>query len=147
MIALVERALALNPNFARGWHISGDLRVWAGQPDIAIEHEQISLRLSPRARVGPCYGVIGYAHFIAGRFDEASRNLLLAIQDNPSAPNPYRILAACYAHLGRLDDAHKVVAQLRNITSAVMTEPSDLRKSEHRELFLSGLRLAMGDPV
>src|SRR5271170_1936005 len=44
MMALVERALALNPNFARGWHISGDVRVWAGQPDIAIEHEEVSLR-------------------------------------------------------------------------------------------------------
>ena len=50
MMALVDRALALNPNFARGWHISGFLRLWAGQPDIAIEHLEQSLRLSPRAR-------------------------------------------------------------------------------------------------
>ncbi|HEY3790377.1 MAG TPA: hypothetical protein VGM09_00995 [Bradyrhizobium sp.] len=35
MIALVDRALTLNPNFARGWHIGGLLRVWAGQPDAA----------------------------------------------------------------------------------------------------------------
>src|SRR6516165_2621039 len=34
MTALVDRALALNPNFARGWHVSGVLRTWAGQPDI-----------------------------------------------------------------------------------------------------------------
>src|SRR6266404_1193742 len=34
MVALVDRALALNPSFARGWHISGMLRLWAGQPDI-----------------------------------------------------------------------------------------------------------------
>ena len=52
MMALVDRALALNPNFARGWHVSGVLRMWAGQPDIAIEHVETSLRLSPRARVG-----------------------------------------------------------------------------------------------
>jgi hypothetical protein len=38
MIALVDRSLALNPSFARGWYMSGTLRVWAGQPDIAIEH-------------------------------------------------------------------------------------------------------------
>ena len=52
MMALVDRALALNPSFARGWHISGILRMWAGQPDIAIEHVEAALRLSPRARVG-----------------------------------------------------------------------------------------------
>jgi hypothetical protein len=27
MMALVDRALALNPNFARGWHVSGVLRM------------------------------------------------------------------------------------------------------------------------
>jgi adenylate cyclase len=32
MMALVDRALALNPNYARGWHVSGTLRAWAGQP-------------------------------------------------------------------------------------------------------------------
>ncbi len=52
MMALVDRALVLNPNFARGWYISGVLRNWAGQPDIAIERAEASLRLSPRARVG-----------------------------------------------------------------------------------------------
>ena len=31
MMALVDRALALNPNYARGWHISGTLRAWAGR--------------------------------------------------------------------------------------------------------------------
>jgi hypothetical protein len=47
MMALVDRALTLNPSFARGWSISGTLRNWAGQPDKAIEHVETSLRLSP----------------------------------------------------------------------------------------------------
>jgi tetratricopeptide (TPR) repeat protein len=47
MMALIDRALALNPNFARGWHISGALRIWAGQPEIAIEHLEAAL---PSAR-------------------------------------------------------------------------------------------------
>ena len=52
MIGLVDRALTLNPSFARGWYLSGLLRVWAGQPDLAIEHIETSLRLSPRERMG-----------------------------------------------------------------------------------------------
>jgi adenylate cyclase len=51
-IGLVDRALALNPSFARGWYRSGLLRLWAGQPDVAIEHVETSLRLSPRERMG-----------------------------------------------------------------------------------------------
>jgi TolB-like protein len=52
MIALVDRALAFNPSYARGWHISGFLRLWAGQPDLAIEHGEMALRLSPCAPGG-----------------------------------------------------------------------------------------------
>jgi hypothetical protein len=31
-IRLIDRGLTLNPSFARGWHWSGILRVFAGQP-------------------------------------------------------------------------------------------------------------------
>jgi len=93
MMALVDRALTLNPNFARGWLISGHLRNWVGQHDIAIEHVEAALRLSPRARVGDSLLAIGGAHFFARRFVEAVPKLLLAIQDDPSFPLPYRFLA------------------------------------------------------
>src|SRR5262249_42755277 len=46
MIGLVDRALALNPSYARGWSTSGVLRIWAGQSDLAIEHIETALRLS-----------------------------------------------------------------------------------------------------
>ncbi len=146
MMALVDRALAFNPSFARGWHVSSALRLWAGYPDIAIEHAEASLRLSPRARVGPALVTIGAAHLFSRRYDEAVPKLLLAIQEDPSFPEPYRILAACYAHMGRLDDAREIVERLRAITPAVIPavigDASVLRNAEHRELYLSGLRLA-----
>jgi TolB-like protein/class 3 adenylate cyclase len=145
MMALADRALALNPNYARGWHISGVLRINAGQLDIGIEHVEAALRLSPRARIGDSLMVIGQAHFLARRFDEAVPKLRLGIQENPSYPLPYRLLAACYAHMGRLDDARSAVARLRAITSVVIPDASHLRNPEHRELFLSGLRLAAGE--
>jgi pentatricopeptide repeat protein len=55
------------------------------------------------------------------------------------------ILVACYAHMGRLDDAREIVARLRAITSLVIRDASYLRNAEHRELLLSGLCLAAGD--
>jgi adenylate cyclase len=89
--------------------------------------------------------MIGAAHLVARRFDEAVPKLLLAINEDPRAPQPYRYLAACYAHMGRLDDAREIVARLRTITSVVISDASYLRNPEHRELFLSGLRLAAGE--
>jgi adenylate cyclase len=145
MTALVDRALALNPNFARGWHISGILRNWAGHPDLAIEHVEAALRFSPRARIGTSLATTGGAHFFSKRFDEAVPKLLLAIQEDQSFPDPYRILAACYAHMGRLDDARGIVKRLRAIPSVVMPDASFRWKAEDRELFLSGLRLAAAE--
>jgi adenylate cyclase len=145
MTALVDRALALNPSFARGWFISGNLRLWAGQPDVAIEHVDASLRLSPRARVGPWPSTIGLAHCLSRRFDEAVAKLLLAIQEDPSHAPSYRHLAACYAHMGRLDEAREIVERLRAISSVVIPDASYLRNPEQRELFLSGLRRAAGE--
>ena len=147
MIGLIDRALALNPSFARGWSASGTLRVWAGQHDLAIEHLETSLRLSPRERIDRTLFVMGMAHFFKHQFDEAAAKLFLSMQDQPSSPPAYRFLAACYAHTGRLDEAHTIVARLRAITPLLV--PSDLpyRNPEDRELFMSGLRLAIGETV
>jgi len=146
MMALVDRALALNPSFARGWHISGALRMWSGEPDIAIEHLEAAVRLSPRARVGISLAFIGRAHFLGRRFDEAVPKLILAIQEDPSFPEPYRSLASCYAHMGRLDEAREVVERLRAVTPVVVPKVTPYRDAEQRELYLSGLRLAAGKP-
>jgi hypothetical protein len=46
--------------------------------------------------------------------------------------------------MGRFDDAREIVTRLRAITRVVIPDASFLRNPEHRELFLSGLRLAAG---
>ena len=145
MLGLVDRALALNPSFARGWYVSGMLRILAGQHDLAIEHLETSLRLSPRERMGQPLSVMGAAYFFKRQFDEAAAKLLLAIQDDPGLPAPYRFLASCYAHMGRLDEARAIVARLRAITPLVMQSVTQFRNPDDRELFLSGLRLAAGE--
>jgi adenylate cyclase len=145
MIGLVDRALALNPSYARGWHISSVLRVFAGQHDLAIDHVETSLRLSPRERMDPSLSIMGTAYFFKRQFDEAASKLVLAIQDHPGFPFPYRVLAACHAHMGRLDEARAIVARLRAITPQVVPSELPFRNPEDRELFLSALRLATGE--
>jgi adenylate cyclase len=145
MIGLVDRALALNPSFARGWFMSGNIRVFAGECDLAIEHLETSLRLSPRERIGVPLLVMGQAYFFKRQFDEAAAKLRLSNQEHPGYPVSYRTLAACYAHMGRLDEARAIVAQLRAITSRVVPTDLPYRNPEHRELLLSGLRLAISE--
>ena len=110
MMGLADRALSLNPNFARGWFISGQIRRWAGELDGAIEHAEIALRLSPHGQIGGVLNLIGGALLLSRRFDEAIPKLLLSIQANTGSPVPYRYLTICYAHLGRLDEARATLA-------------------------------------
>jgi len=144
-IALADRALALNPSFAGGWRMSGWLRLWAGDLDVAIEHFETAFRLSPRERGGAhCMG-IGEAQFFQRRFNEAIINLLNALEALPGHAGIYRYLASCYAHMGRLDEAREMVRRLRAIAPTVMPHAMyglQWRNPEHREFFLSGLRLA-----
>jgi adenylate cyclase len=145
MIGLIDQALALNPSFARGWCVSGVLRSMAGQHDLAIEHVETSLRLSPRERMGVPFFLLGQAYFFKHAFDEAASKLLLSIQGHPGHSQSYRTLASCYAHMGRLDEARAIVAKLRVISSEVVPGELPFRKPEDRELFFSGLRLATGE--
>ena len=119
--------------------------MWAGDPEIAIEHLEKAERLSPRARLGHWQSLVGVAHFLTKRFDQAVPHLILAMQQDQDDPVPYRYLAASYAHMGRPNDAREIVARLRAITPKVMPSDLLLRNPEHRELFLSGLRLAAGE--
>src|SRR5262249_4517842 len=67
-VALVERALALNPNLATAWYASGTVRAFrGGEPDVAIEHLARAMRLSPRdPLMFTMQGVTAFAHFMAG---------------------------------------------------------------------------------
>ena len=144
-IGLIDRCLTLNPSSARGWYWSGLLRVFAGQPDLALEHFSVYLRLNPRDRPAPYLNSIGEAYFFSRRFDEAAANLLASVERAPGFPITYRVLASCLVHMGRLDDARQIIARLRAVTHAVLESATRYRNPELRELFLSGLRVAAGE--
>jgi TolB-like protein len=146
-IALIDRSLELNPSFAHGWRWSGWIRLYAGQTDLAIEHFETSLRLSPRDRTAGRLTGIGIAHFFKRRFDDAAATLLASLEELPTHATPHRFLASCYAHMGRLDEAREIVRRLRVVTSVVVPSATPYRNAEHRDLFLSGLRLAAGEAV
>ncbi len=107
--------------------ISGTMRIWLGQTEEGIEHAERALRLSAGVRVGSVVSGLGIAYFLTRRFEEAVPKFLLGINEDPSYPDPYRFLAASYAHMGKLDEARKVVARLREITSVVVPTADHLR--------------------
>ena len=145
-LAILARSIAVNPNSFWGWRWSGFAHLYNGQPEVAIQHFETSLRLSP---LGPQWAEttgIGIGHMFCGRLETAASFLQLALQENPTYPLANRFLASCYAHLGRIDDARQVAARLRTITPAVVPKTNNYRDPAQREMFLSGLRAAAGEP-
>jgi tetratricopeptide (TPR) repeat protein len=143
-IALVDRSLQLNPSFAYGWRRSGQLRLWIGQYDLAIEHIETSIRLSPRESRSQTYLTIGMGHFFARRSETAFEMLGFSLQEKPTWPPTLRFMASCLAHMGRLEEARDAINRLRAITPVVIPSAEHWRIREDREYYLDGLRLAAG---
>jgi TolB-like protein len=99
-ITLADRALALNPSFERGWRVSAWLRLYAGQPDVAVTHIQTAIRLSPRFGNATDLVLIGCAHFFQRRFDDAIYAFLTARENMPKNP---ALLAISLPATRRLD--------------------------------------------
>ena len=141
-IALVDRARELNPSFALGWFRSGWLRLWHGEPDLAIEHFQTSLRLSPRNPIAASFLGIGVGHVLSRQFEEARAMLLRSLQESPNSVPTHRWLAVCCAHMGRLEEAREMINRLRVIIDAAPSG-SPYRNPEHREPVQDRLRAVL----
>lgn len=146
-ISLIERAVTLNPSYSRGWYWNGWVRLYAGDPELAIRHFETSLRLNPRHQTQSFMTGIGVAYFFCERYREASEALLNALQVAPGWPTTYRFLAAAYERLGRLDDARDVVRQLQRLTAS-LASPADRSMMppfrKHMDAYLDSLRRACG---
>jgi tetratricopeptide (TPR) repeat protein len=112
-VALVERALALNPNLAIAWYAGGTVRAFrGGEPDVAIEHLRRAMRLSPRDPfMFTMQGVTAFAHLLAGRYEEAATWAEKAFWERPNILATLRIAAASNALAGRPEKAQWAVAR------------------------------------
>jgi TolB-like protein len=145
--ALVEQALVLNPNFAWAWLVSGTIKVWLGEPDLAIEHVARGMRLSPQdPHIFLAQTAIAMAHLIADRSSEA-----LAWAEKAARAYPDYILtnctvASCAALAGQPELARKATDRVRQLQPhlriAEVTDLFPLRQPEDRARWVDGLRKA-----
>jgi TolB-like protein/tetratricopeptide (TPR) repeat protein len=143
----VDRAIALNPNLWDAWHASGYVRVYRGEPEVAIEHFARAMRLSPLdPRVVSLQAGTAFAHFLAGRYDAASSWAEKAMWAQTNYMTPIRIAAASHALAGRLAEARKAIARLRELDPATrvasVKEWIQLRRPEDLARLEDGLRKA-----
>ena len=91
--ALLDRALALNPNDALAWLFRGWTFVWLGDPEKAIDRFMQAMRLSPLdpSLIQSLSGM-AHAHFHAERYDEAIAWAEKALREHPGSAAAARIM-------------------------------------------------------
>src|SRR5262249_2605771 len=130
---------------------SGLVRSSVGDTDMAIAHLQRSRQLSPLDPIA--YGTslgFAYAHFIAGRYQEASAACDKTVHEAPNYfPPAICMKAACCGLLGEFEEGRKWIERLlavnpqSNLASVREFEQKFLIKNpKGLEAFLDGLRKA-----
>jgi TolB-like protein len=146
-VAFMDRGLTVNPNLAQAWNLSAWLRVWRGEPDVALDHVAHAMRLSPLdPSIFSMHGAMAYAHFLAGRYDMASSCAEKATRDNPTFVLAMCISAASNALAGRLEPAQKAMVRVlersSDLRASNLINSTPFRRAEDLATFAKGLRNA-----
>jgi TolB-like protein/Tfp pilus assembly protein PilF len=146
-IALLDKALFLNPNLSGARYLGGFLRLWLGETEAAIEHLARAMRLSPldpelyRMQAG-----MAVAHLFEGQFDTAASWAEKAFRDYPGFLLAAATLAASHALAGRMAEAQCAMDHVRRIDPALRLSTVGgwlpIRRPEHLAILVSGLAKA-----
>jgi adenylate cyclase len=146
-LALIERSLTLNPNSANAWMASGFVRAYSGESETAIAHSEQSARRSPLDPLAFVWHAISFAHFAAGRYEEASVWADRTVREAPEFPGGLRHRASICGLLGQPEQGHKYVRRLLGVNPDVTLSSlrpfyQQIMRPADAEASLDGLRKA-----
>jgi adenylate cyclase len=115
--AASKLAVELNPSFATAcaWH--GVFLARAGRAEEAIDSINKAMRLSPQdPMIWFFHQAMALAHFTAGQYEHTVEWAQRTLQRKPDLAITYRLLAASYGQLGRIDEAKRALDQALRLT-------------------------------
>ena len=124
----LARAIQLDPNLvlARTW--MGWTKVYLGDMDGAIEQLEVALRVNPLDPLRHTISTaMAYAHFFAGRNAEASALATDVVRQQANFVPGQRIMMACHAMAGRIDEARQACAAALRIDPTQRISVSNAR--------------------
>jgi adenylate cyclase len=113
-IAELERAIALNPNWAEGYAILAETLSRVGRPEEALGMVGQALRCKPFI-VDQHLNFIGSAYYLAERPEEAIAPLKQYLTRYPNILGAHLILAVVYSKLGKEAEAQAEAAEVLRI--------------------------------
>ena len=110
----IDRAIAINPSDAHGIAGRGNILMWLGQTDAAIEALELAQRIDPELNAID-RNALSLAYYLKRRYDAAIEQAELNIRKTEGAHFSRVVLAAAYAQHHRPEDAARVVATIRRL--------------------------------
>jgi adenylate cyclase len=104
-VALLERAIQLNPNLAMAHGLLGIGYASIDRPTVGLSHVETALRLSPRDPM-TYFTAQALCQFVAGDYSGALSSAERSSSINPSSDN-HLYMAAALAELGEMDKARE----------------------------------------
>jgi tetratricopeptide (TPR) repeat protein len=151
-----DRAVQLDPNFARAWAQKANQLVMVGRPNEAPPLVLKAITLSPRdPLVGGFYWVIGRAYFVMNDYDNAIVWLRKSVEILPNLWYNRAYLLSAFAHKGRHEEPEAratlsdhtalfsgyTVQRIKDIYEKERIRPDPGIQASIQELY-KGLRLA-----
>jgi TolB-like protein/cytochrome c-type biogenesis protein CcmH/NrfG len=146
-LAEFELALRLNPSFAPARGYYGVALAYCGRWEEGDLAARQALRLSPRDPFAAVYcGVVAYAQFMGGNYDEAIRMSREALRQRADFVGAHRVLAASAGMAGVTEVAEAALLELRrvqpNISLAWIAQQIPFKRDIDRDRYLDGFRRA-----
>ena len=120
--AELDRAVAINPNDAHGIAGRGNILMWLGETDAAIEALETAQRIDPELNAMDRFA-LSLAYYLKGRYDAAIAEAELNLRKTATANYSRVVLAAAYAENGQADEAARVVTTVRRFDATF--DPQD----------------------
>jgi TolB-like protein/DNA-binding winged helix-turn-helix (wHTH) protein/cytochrome c-type biogenesis protein CcmH/NrfG len=129
----LERAIAINPSDAQGIAGRGNIQVWLGQVDAAIEALELAQRIDPDLGAIDSFA-LSLAYYLKGRYDACIEQALHNLRLAQGAHFSRAVLAAAYAQQNRPDEAVQTARELMSgdptfdarVFGSKLLVPSDL---------------------
>jgi TolB-like protein/Flp pilus assembly protein TadD len=110
--AEIERAIAINPNDAQALAGRGNILMWLGQTESAIEVLEQAQRIDPELNAFDRFA-LGLAYYLKRRYETAIEQAEINLRRTAGANFSRILLAAAYAQLDQTEDVARVVKEIR----------------------------------
>lgn len=141
--AVLDRAISINPNDAQALAGRGNILMWMGDTEAAIEALEAAQRIDPALGALDQFA-LSLAYYLKGRYSASVAQGERMLQRAEGAHFVHAVLAAAHAQLGRNEDAIQSAALLLRKDPAFDSQGfgSKLQRPEDLERLRDGLRKA-----